>query len=703
MGFKLPIAPITSVNQYAFNMFLPKIKTDFSINLFDQVGNICLHINFRFTETTIVLNERKEHIWGKEKRINFSFRDETNNYKLLVTHKNQNELHIEIEDNCEAIYISSLGLNLITSIEYPPQFVDYPSYPYFDSSTFKKPALAGIIEDEVRENWEIALLRRKRINELNDFQYTSKIDNYLGIHNCLIKLGLIQDADNFILDVYQKNPKSTKISQRAIWAFKRANQSEKALAILKSQLHTQKSVKNQLDLISLLKEIGEESSADKELNILQQQHPSRLDVLKACAYHEEQKQNWHKAIEYWQKITDTLDVIDDHTKIEYARCQLMSGDVEAAKKLVRETKIDWQSQTSIKAHAWTYQQEGKLKKARQYWLTMLDEHPDFEFLRQPELLNRLDRHPIPNNQKEVRAFITIRNEKLRIQEFLRHHRQIGIDRFFFIDNGSTDYTLLKLIDQPDVHVFSTDASFGKAGGGTTWQNQLLDIYGLGHWCLRLDIDEQFLYPYFEALDIHSFCDYLDSKEFEGVFGFMLDMYGLSSLEHTQPNEQTTLLQTCPYFDSQPYNVTPVMSFPPKRVTGGVRNTIFWNIPSLQKSAPILHKVPLVKWQKGFKYTSVAHSITPLKLADVSCILLHYKFLSDFHQRALLEAQRQEMFNGASEYVMYLKAFQSNKKIDFASDFTTRFAGSFQLIKLDILKSSPDFNLFLKNNMRKQAA
>ena len=73
-------------------------------------------------------------------------------------------------------------------------------------------------------------------------------------------------------------------------------------------------------------------------------------------------------------------------------------------------------------------------------------------------LQRIDSHPIYDSRDEIRAFMTVRNEALRLPSTLRHHRTLGVDRFFVLDNGSTDGTLDYLAGEPDVTRFEVDSA-----------------------------------------------------------------------------------------------------------------------------------------------------------------------------------------------------------------------------------------------------
>jgi hypothetical protein len=88
-------------------------------------------------------------------------------------------------------------------------------------------------------------------------------------------------------------------------------------------------------------------------------------------------------------------------------------------------------------------------------------------------LQRLDAHPIHDTPGEIRAFLTVRNEALRLPSTRRHHRALGVDRFFVVDNGSTDGTLDLLANETDVHVFATADSYAGSHWGVHWMNAML--------------------------------------------------------------------------------------------------------------------------------------------------------------------------------------------------------------------------------------
>ena len=95
----------------------------------------------------------------------------------------------------------------------------------------------------------------------------------------------------------------------------------------------------------------------------------------------------------------------------------------------------------------------------------------------------------------VSCFLVGRNEITRLPWFLDHHRNLGVARFFYVDNLSTDDSKEFMLSQPDVHVWQEEETYGKSNGyGRNWQMKLVRKYAMGQWCLLLDTDEAFVIP-----------------------------------------------------------------------------------------------------------------------------------------------------------------------------------------------------------------
>lgn len=330
---------------------------------------------------------------------------------------------------------------------------------------------------------------------------------------------------------------------------------------------------------------------------------------------------------------------------------------------------------------------------------------------------------IPPTRKpgEIRLFSKMRNEKLRLPAFFRHYRRLGVERFFIVDNGSTDGSTEYLLAQPDVHVFRTGARFREARGGTDWLNALLAEFGDGSWCVTVDIDELLWFPGSEQTSLRTLTEYFDLHGYEALTCLLLDLYPRGPLSACNYAPEQDLLLAAPYFDIGPYIRTkPAPGRSPAFGTfGGVRGRVFYpearskplawrlrfalftwlpgKIPFLRSwsflrkrrpvVSPILTKVPLVRWDRNSRYLDVNHFVSPKVVAPESGVLLHFKFLQDFHERAVQEIARGEYFGGASEYRRYCDKLRADPNLSFMYEGSTKLESTEQLVGLGLMQDT----------------
>jgi glycosyltransferase involved in cell wall biosynthesis len=308
-------------------------------------------------------------------------------------------------------------------------------------------------------------------------------------------------------------------------------------------------------------------------------------------------------------------------------------------------------------------------------------------------LTRMDSRPIPERAGEIRACMVVRNEALRLASVLGHCRRLGVERFLVVDNGSDDGTLETLLAQPDVHVFSSPESFAANSMGMQWINAILDAFADDQWALIVDADELFIYPHYEQVRLAEFCRFLDATEARGVFSLMLDMYSDRPVADSVHTPGQALIETCAYFDRGPYRTLAVSQFPYTRIYGGVRDRLFRQALRGRFHSPTVSKIPLVKWRAGTRYLASTHHLTPLPLSTLAGGLLHFKFLQDFHARAVTEAARGEHHSGAHEYRAYLELLAADPRFNLMSPASVRFEGSDQLVALGLMQTSDAYERF----------
>ena len=280
------------------------------------------------------------------------------------------------------------------------------------------------------------------------------------------------------------------------------------------------------------------------------------------------------------------------------------------------------------------------------------------------LLRRSDLRSVVNRMGSVRAepmllFACLRNEMVRLPYFLQYYRELGVDHFLIVDNDSDDGSREYLARQPDVSVWTAKASYKRARFGMDWLTHLLRRYGHGNWCLTVDVDEFFIYPFCETRPLRALTDWLDASQIRTFAAMLLDMYPKGPMQDQPYREGQNPFDIAQWFDSGNYSIARNWGYGNLWVQGGPRTrTFFADEP---KKSPALNKIPLVKWDKSYAYVSSTHMLLPRGLNLVfdewggekaSGCLLHAKFLDTFAVKADEELTRGEHYANSHEYRAY---------------------------------------------------
>jgi hypothetical protein len=256
-------------------------------------------------------------------------------------------------------------------------------------------------------------------------------------------------------------------------------------------------------------------------------------------------------------------------------------------------------------------------------------------------------------------FSTLRNEKLRLPYFLRYYRELGINHFIIVDNDSNDQSREYLSAQPDVSLWTTKKSYKRARFGVDWMNWLLRKYGHNHWCLSVDPDEFFVYPFSDTRPLRALTDWLDASSIKSFSAMLLDMYPKGPFDAQPYVEGQDPLEIAHYFDSGNYMIARNRRYGNLWIQGGPRSRKFFT--DLPERAPALNKIPLVKWHRDYTYVSSTHMLLPRGLNLVydewggekaSGCLLHAKFLNTFGAKADEELMRNQHYANSHEYRAY---------------------------------------------------
>ena len=277
-------------------------------------------------------------------------------------------------------------------------------------------------------------------------------------------------------------------------------------------------------------------------------------------------------------------------------------------------------------------------------------------------LTRIDTRTIDDGPG-VRAFLCVRNEGMRLRALLDHHRKLGVVSFFIIDNESTDGSTTWMMEEPDVYVWRTTGSFQEAQFGTRWMLSLIDAFGRDRWCLVVDADELLIVPKGDRETLDDYCEALDREDANAVLAVMVDMYPYGELRNAQYRSGENPLHLCRWFDRNVWTTKMPKFFGHENhesFFGGVRERVFGS-PSRHEThtnSPVyytLNKVPLFKFTTGQRFSPSFHWVDGARMSTSRCALLHWKFTANLSEKVVSEVQREEHWDGASQYKRYANA------------------------------------------------
>jgi Glycosyl transferase family 2 len=230
---------------------------------------------------------------------------------------------------------------------------------------------------------------------------------------------------------------------------------------------------------------------------------------------------------------------------------------------------------------------------------------------------------------DVIVTCVMRNGILHLDSFLRHYRKLGVKHFVFLDTGSTDGSVNRLLNEDKITLLQTSAPY------RVYENLmklfLAETYCLGRWCLTADIDELFDYPYSEVVTFPDFISYLNRENYNAVITQMLDMFSDVPLSKLCSRPEDDLRLKYSYYDlssitKHKYQYSDV---PDRRImmhSGGIRKRLFGTDNGLTKVSLFLMDGEI----KPFFTTW--HHVENARIADVSCVLLHFPFVQSFYDK-----------------------------------------------------------------------
>ncbi|MEM1432413.1 MAG: glycosyltransferase family 2 protein [Pseudomonadota bacterium] len=290
---------------------------------------------------------------------------------------------------------------------------------------------------------------------------------------------------------------------------------------------------------------------------------------------------------------------------------------------------------------------------------------------------------------DILCFSTMRNERPRLPHFLAYYRAQGVGHFLCVDNGSDDGTAEYLSGQEDVSLWQTEAGYRQSRFGVDWLMGLQRRYGHGHWCLTVDADEFFVYPFCDTRPITALTDWLEASGVRSFAAMLIDMYPKGDVNAQRLAEGQDPFEVAQWFDSANYTLERNPEYRNLWIQGGPRARAFF--ADAPKQAPALNKIPLVKWDRRYAYVHSTHMLLPRGLnltyaqdggEKASGALLHAKFLPTLASRAAEEEARGQHYAGGREYAAYRASLDTS--LDLWTEWSERYINWRQLEILGLM-------------------
>jgi len=241
--------------------------------------------------------------------------------------------------------------------------------------------------------------------------------------------------------------------------------------------------------------------------------------------------------------------------------------------------------------------------------------------------------PSTGAAEEFTVVSLVKNVECFLDEFVLYYQMLGARHIYLIDNGSSDNTIEVSKRYDNVTLYSTSLDFSSFESRIR-RYFITQFFSLS-WVLCVDADEHFDFPCSSKLTMLDFIAYLNEHDYTAVTACMLDMFPREQYEKL-PDESFSAVYK--YVDiseirKEAYptdwycsrgNKIPegVISY-----SGGIRKKI-----TDASNNYLLIKHPLIYVANDVVPFTHPHYSANISVADVTCVLLHYKFVMGFEDR-----------------------------------------------------------------------
>ena len=308
---------------------------------------------------------------------------------------------------------------------------------------------------------------------------------------------------------------------------------------------------------------------------------------------------------------------------------------------------------------------------------------------------------------ELVVVCLVRDGRPYVKSFVGHYLSLGAKHLFFLDNNSTDGTVETLKGYDNVTVLRTTLPYKEYK--YLFKQYLIERFGKkDRWCLCADIDELFDYPYSDIVGLSSLLRYLNERSYTAVVAQMLDMFPKEPLLDRAGNPDEPLKELHRFYDISNVQRKGIREHRPTRNNiyesddieafhSGIRNTLFGTKPFLTKH-PLMFSDGRIKPIDGS-----SHWVDNARVANLTCVLFHYKFLDEYFHKKAASAVREQPWH-VSSYKKYREALDSNLSLQLKQETVRELRSLNELVENQFLVVSEEYMLLVyEEEERKKGA
>lgn len=296
---------------------------------------------------------------------------------------------------------------------------------------------------------------------------------------------------------------------------------------------------------------------------------------------------------------------------------------------------------------------------------------------------------VARSQTDCIVLSVIKDCEDYIERFIEYYLERGFTHLVLMDNGSTDKTIDLASRHHRVTVLQCLLPFGNYKRHMC--NYMAYRFSAHHWCLLADCDEFFDYPGSEQVGLSALMHYLNQQNATAVLVQMLDMYPQTAIGTSQTNSH--FRDAHRWFEIDTLEPQPIPTGLENSLAssnlhlnyGGVRQRIF-------DAAPLVSKFSLIKPDRYLSLVGL-HLVSWANIADLSCVVYHYKFIAGFSHRVIQAIDQGQYYQDSAEYKQYQTKLSDTEGLTLWNKQSIELENSQQLVNLGVLTVSDRYRVY----------